>query len=134
MHGDLGLGDGRGPVPDGHHRAGVDDGGSRQEADERRVGAEPLERDGRAEADLPAERGLTGREALAAKLELGAHPPLDARVAHGISYPAASSEPAPLQPQTRSASSLPVLSNPCQCPRGVKTTSPASDGSVPSSV
>jgi hypothetical protein len=37
----------------------------------------------------------------------------------GISYPAASSEPAPLQPQISSTSSPEVLSKPCQLPRGV---------------
>ena len=47
---------------------------------------------------------------------------------------AASSDPAPLQPQMRSASSSPVLRKPCQWPRGVNTTSPFLAGSSPSSV
>ena len=126
--GDLRFEDRLGPAGEGNRRARLDAVRLEQMSDERAVDPEPLERVGCAEADLPAEGPVAGGDPLAAPLQLCR------QAAQGSSYPACSSEPAPRQPQKSTTSSSEVLLNPCQCPAGVKITSPVSDGSSPTSV
>lgn len=126
--GHLRFEDRLGPAGKRDRRARLDEVRLEQMSDERAINPEPLERGGSAEADFPAEGPIAGGEPLAAPLQLCR------QASQGSSYPARSSEPAPRQPQRSTTSSSEVLLNPCQCPAGVKTTSPVSDGSSPTSV
>jgi hypothetical protein len=82
VDGDLGLQHRRGPRADLHLRAVGNQPALQQEADERAVEGEPLQRGRRAEADLPADLALAAAHVLVAQRELLAHPLGDPVVDH----------------------------------------------------